>query len=350
MLSSADESLTVHDPALPGLGLLLDDAALAAWLGRRLGTDLDVSPRYLRYKHATSCVLAAEVRSGSGRWPCLFTAHAPDDSTKLAKTVDRAPPGSVLGVDFGRGLLATTPAADRDLPALALLEEPDARRRLLRGLVGDQHGLRRASVETLRYKPQRRWVGLVTFPRGMRVVLRVYPPATLPGVAAALTAWSGGPPAHPRVLGSSTERGVAALEWVAGTILTCGEEADFAAAGALLGRLHTRDDVVLAERVRWSETGAVHAAADHLGVLLPDQADEVSDLAQVVDARLRALSRCRRPVHGDFSADQVVVGADGQTTLIDLDASRPGDPAEDLACAAAALGRDVVLGRLSPAT
>jgi hypothetical protein len=353
VLSSADRALALRDSALPGLGLLLDEQELGTWLSTATGDPVRLRTSYLRYKFGTSCVLAGHLDTAQGPVPCLVSAYTGADFAKLAKTLQRAPEGSVLGVDLTRGLVATTPAADRDLPALSRLEDDTRRRRLLRAVLGDRHGLRGARLETLRHKPHRRWIGLVSLGREERTVLRVYRPAEARRATHAIEACGRLDVAVSRLLGADIRRGVAAVEYVPGDVLferaangPAGALAGFRAAGAALGRLHASSAVMLRSTPRAGEAHAVRAAATQLAVLLPDQAEDIRQLASTLSNRLATSQPARVPIHGDFSAEQVVVGDADTATLIDLDSARLGEPASDLACAAAALARDAVIGRL----
>jgi hypothetical protein len=308
-----------------------------------------VRVHYLRYKYATSCVLAGDVDLPDSARACLVSAYANPDKAKMTKTLERAPAGSVLGVDPARGLVATTPAADRDLPALALLDDDLRRRRLLRRVLGDRPGLRHVTVQPLRHKPHRRWVGIVQPRQGPRAVLRCYRPGRARAATEAIAAWAGGEPRTPRLLGVYPRRGVAAVDFLPGRLLSQGTTPDFLAAGRALARLHCRPDVVLRTSGPVAEARAVRASAGLLSVLLPDMAEDLSDLAGVLGHRLVAMEHVRRPLHGDFSADQVVIGDRG-VAMLDLDAARLADPAVDLACASASTTLDVVLGRLTGTT
>ncbi len=353
MLSPADEVLALRDPAMPDLSVLLDDDALGAWLSERLDERVRVQARYLRYKPANSCVLVADVDSGSARWPCLFSGYAQTNADKITKLLARSPAGSVLAYEPGRGLLATTPAADRDLPGLARLDDTDARERLLRRLLGPRPGLSGASVQSLRHNPHRRWVGLVRLTAGPPVVVRCYRRENLHAASEAIGAWHDTGLRTPRLLGTHPRRGVAAVEYVDGEALprTPGDEdSDFHAAGAMLARLHAQRNVVLRTLSPTEEARAASSAARQLVELLPEHRVDVSELGQVLSAWLAAMAPAMQPTHGDFSSDQVVIGSDGKPALIDLDAARLGDPAADLACADAAVERDVVVGLIDPAT
>jgi hypothetical protein len=349
VLRAADQDLVARDPAIPGLGVLLDDQALGGWLSEQMQTTVRVRVRYLRYKHATSCVLAGDVDLPETGRTCLVSAYAHPDTVKMTKTLARAPAGSVLGVDPARGLLATTPAADRDLPALAVLDDDLRRRRLLRRLLGDRTGLRHATLQTLRHKPHRRWVGIMQPRHGPQAVLRCYRPGRARAATEAIAAWAGGDPRTPRLLGVYPRRGIAAVDFLPGRMLPQGTVTDFRDAGEALARLHSRTEVLLRTSGPVSESRAVRASAGLLSMLLPDMADDLDDLADVLADRLVAMEQVRRPIHGDFSADQVVIGDRG-VGLLDLDSARLADPAVDLACASASTTLDVVLGQLTCST
>ena len=96
MLRAADQDLVARDPAVPGLAVLLDDEALGRWLSEHMQTTARVRVRYLRhlrYKHATSCVLAGDVDLPGSGSPCLVSAYAHPDTVKMTK------PWSVLPRD-----------------------------------------------------------------------------------------------------------------------------------------------------------------------------------------------------------------------------------------------------------
>jgi thiamine kinase-like enzyme len=349
VLRAADQDLVVRDPAVPGLAVLLDDEALGRWLSEQMQETARVRVHYLRYKPGTSCALAGDVDLADGGRACLVSAYAHPDNVKATKTLQRAPAGSVLGVDPARGLIATTPAADRDLPALALLDDDVGRRRLLRRVLGDRPGLRHTTVQTLRHKPHRRWVGVVQPRQGPQAVLRCYRPARARAATEAIAAWAGGEPRTPRLLGVYPRRGVAAVDFLPGRLLSQATAADYLAAGRALARLHCRREVVLRTSGPVAEARAVRASAALLSVLLPDKAEDLDELADVLGNRLVAMEHVRRPIHGDFSADQVVIGDRG-AGLIDLDSARLADPAVDLACASASMTLDVVVGQLACTT
>jgi len=355
MLSPADEALAARDPLLPDLGLLLDTDACGSLIADRLGGPLQLTPRYLRYKPGTSCVVAVGVTTPAGEQSWLITSYAAESAEKVAKAVERAPERSVLVAEPDRGLLVATAAADRDLPGLAALHG-QRRQRLLRRLLAHELTVDGLHLRTLRHNPHRRWVGTLNATDGPQALLRVYRPEHRRAFTDAIAALARSDLGTPRLLGVHKRLGVVAMQFLPGVTLAelghpddpGGDCAGYRSAGVALARLHACTGLALAPIAATAEVSSVRKSSRQLAQLLPDMATEVHALSDVLARRLRDMPRLQRPVHGDFSADQVVITDEGAARLIDLDSARLGDPAADLACAAAALARDVVLGGCPP--
>ena len=331
MLSCADLSLVARDPSLPALRLLLDEDVLAELLGG------PVVRCYLRYKPGTSCVAAVRLADGQD---VLVTAYDVAGRAKAAKTLAVVPPAAVLLHDQGTRLLATVSHADRDLPALAVLADPRRRRRLLRRLLPGATGAEDAEITGVAWKPHRRWVGLTHL--DATVVLRAYRPQDAGRAADVLTRLTAAGAATPGLLGHVPALGLLAVQHLPGEDLeraTGGGRADAAqvrASGRALAALHLLDVQGLPARTLQAEAAAVQAAAEQVGALLPELSERTRRLAGQLAERLAALPLVTGTLHGDFSADQVVVDG-SRAALIDLDRAAVGDPAADLGNAAAAL-------------
>ena len=340
MLRPADASLVARDPRLPGLAVLLDADALASVVGA------PVEGGYLRYKPGTSCVLSATAALPGGPAEVVITAYDDDGEPKLAKALAR---GHVVAIDPSRRLVVVRAAADRDLPALErLLGDDRARRRVLRTVLPGRSGTRKARLDTLRYKPARRWVAKLTGLAGGPVALRAYRPADA-AAAAARYAQLGGQAGLPALLGVDAPLGVVAVEWMSGERVNTTDAASLRATGKALAELHQTHAPRLPALADESE--AVTAALELVAVLLPDDAPATAALAGRVAQRLAELPPSSVTAHGDFSLDQVVRGDDGRVRLLDLDRAGCGDPAADLGSLRAAViaegaAPDALLGPL----
>lgn len=341
MLSPADADVARRDPALPGLSLLLDDGAVSELVGAV------VRRRYLRYKPGTSCVLGATAALPEGPVEIAVIAYASGGGPKLDKVLDAAPRGAVLAFSRPVGVVATRATADRDLPLLALSQEK--LRKVVQRAVPGCPALSGARVQTLSYKPMRRWVGLLEPRDGAPVLLRAY---RLEDAAAAGILHDLGEvgPRTPRLLGTDLERGLVVTEYLPGRPLDAvlrdgvATPAELHATGRALATLHRAAAPALPRRSPDDDATAVVDTAEQVAVLLPELAGRALALAAAVCVRLAALPPESTPVHGDFSADQVVVGPDGSVALLDLDRAALADPASDLAGVWAALVAQPVPG------
>lgn len=322
MLTDADRRLAARDPGVPGLAVLLDPDALTAWLRARWrGRPARDRPppdavtiEYLRYKPRTAMVAAVELSWPGATRSGFVKAVAPRAAPKLAKLR-----GAIVDDTL---LLAYGDAADdRRLPGLTRLHaEP-------------------AAVRTLRYKPERRWVGVI----GDRVVKVHRPPLEPATVRDHRAVQATGLPV-PDLLEARPRHGLVAYRWVDGKPLDHGglDDATRREVGVLLRRLH--DCPVVPARSRPPHHLELAGAARSVAAVLPEVAETARSTQRAITATLAGLDRSVVPVHGDFSADQVIAGPAG-LAVIDLDRLCADDPAVDLAGWVAA---EIVAGRADP--
>ena len=338
MLGPADLAVVDRDRDLPALPLLLDAAALSEWLTWQTGEDCRVRPGRLRYKPGTSCVLAFVLERGPDgeRTACLARTYHSDLAHKVEKSLAKAHPDAVLAVEHALPLLVTDITGDRDVVALGRLRG-DARTALLRDVLPDRGDLGTATLSTLSHNPERRWVGLLRSAAGDPVVLRAHRHGHVDQHVRGYALHGGSEPRTPRLLGSSRRHALVAVEWVPGRELGLrgATPETLVATGAALAHLHARHVSRLAHLTADGQAEAVRRGAEQCALLQPTLTREVSALADAVTARLAELRHPHALLHGDFSADQVVVGDDGSVTLIDLDSAGRGHPAADLGSARA---------------
>ena len=326
----------ITDARLPGLAELLDPDRLAARI-EQAGAQLS-RRSHLRYKPGTSCVAGIVLDDGDAFGYVVSEAAR----AKLDKIIGRADPAAILLHDRERNLIIARAEADRDLPALA---DPQS------ALAAIRPGPP-ASLRTLAYKPQRRWVGLAGRPGEPPVLLRAYRRTTVADAHRRL-AWYGELTGSRRALGWRARSGLIATTFQPGTSLAdlierrAADDDALHGCGVALARLHDQPPLP-GPTVRRADPAAT---ADLIAVILPDEATRAR---QILD-RLRATAPTAgpiRPCHGDFSTDQVIIadlsdvscprgqlGSDNSAgrrdgagvDLIDFDRSGLGDPAADLA-------------------
>ena len=324
--------------------------------GAGIGT---MRARYLRYKPATSCLVAYRVEAGGAE----HDLHALTWCGGEGPRFDKAESRRLVPGPLGPGLLRwdDVPAAlwsfpnDLEVRALNRLGEPAARRRLLWRLARHRPELQDAAFEPLAYKPARRFVGKLTAANGAQAVVKLYSRSSW----AARTSIEQAPDSVerlrlPETLGRSERHRAALLDWLPGELLTdllrrtelpCVE---LEAAGAALAELHGGDGSDLPLRDPAFGDEGLLALAETLGRLAPERAGATAEVARGLAAAFGRSAREAElvPVHGDLHAKQIVVDG-GRVGLLDLDRAARSSRAEDLGNLLAHLERDGVLGRLA---
>ena len=337
-VAPADTALSLADPAVPGLSAVLDPLALVQRLAPGWGI-AGAQIRYLRYKRGTSLVAGLELTAGDGA-TSLAQAFAlgPGASDKLAKVVlagEADDVGRGVAVDRGLGAGLTDVTADRHLPGV---------RRVLRDLAGDD------VATPLVYKPGRRWVTRIDRADGP-VLVKVHRPGALPGVRAGDRALRGLPVSLATTV--RQRRGIVTSPWVPGTALDRFEGPGVAelwsCAGDVLAQIHRRPPTT--DLVRVDRALLLAGAVEAVRAIAPDLAGDARAVADRIRTGL-AGDQALHVVHGDFSADQVIVhphppaptaGNPDQpaVTVVDLDRVGLDYPVADLA---SWYGADVAAG------
>lgn len=344
-MNPADHALATRDPALRMLARVLDPDEAAGivaeampWLEVRGAT-----AEYVRYKPATSCLVGYRFDTASGCRAGYLKTVAADSEAKIAKMEQRG------AVKVGPGL------------AICLLPY-DPRIRALARFGADMTGLLErlgqppttpAQVTALAYKPERRYVGLVRSSSRPAAVVRAYTSSGFPEARHSIeTHPQPGEVVTPTVLGKSDRYRSVLISWLDGTPLVgdlhSQPERLGSQVGAALAVLHhsNGDDGApirgrIASRIAtsWKAVGWLLGAANH-------PTDFSEKLARVVNESHRI-----GQIHGDFSADQVLVNRDdGRIGVIDWDRSGLADPTWDLASFLADLETRSLAGSLTDST
>lgn len=366
MLSQDDAALVRRDPLLPGLSKLLDVEAFGEVLRASLDLDMTTAPRatYVRYKPATSCLVAYEVDSPKGSVVIHATAYPVANAGKLRPRprVARIERGSANGHVVLPELAMTLCRfpADASLRGLRRLTRKHSRERMLRELFPAEAELWRSTLSTLRYKPERRYVGALAVNGERWGVARVYADDDVFNASLAVSDGFSREPAwlegvrFPRRLARVQESRTLILEWLSGRPVTLLLEENVAGAihgagvaGSVAATIHGR-----------KIAGAGLRCADHPGAVLTSAEKALSELAPSLESRVFALTRRLAPqlaystgeartVHGDFYADQLLQLEDGCTGVLDLDRVAAGDPAADLGCFLGHIQRAAISGDVS---
>ncbi len=357
---SADRELARRDPSLPGLALVLDGEAIARRLGHA-AVDLGVrtvEARYTRYKPGGSCLVFYRLSTRRGELWAHAKAFRSDARAKALKAhaMSTASPGfGVAGsIHFpDERVVVTFFPNDHDLPALARLAHDGPRSSLLARIAPTRPDLARAPLDTLAYKPERRYVGHLAGDEGSAVI-RLYSRGEFMCVAARARAHdqlSRGPLRLCAPIAVAARKRVVITGWLPGTPLDTLLSRDTVPAGALeelgaaLARFHATPVASVPVRTRVEEILGLRASAESVGVLCPRLGARAALLGRHLCQNAAEALEPRAPIHGDLTADQVVIDPSG-IGLIDLDALAAGDPAADIASFAAELIVAEIEGRL----
>jgi thiamine kinase-like enzyme len=335
----ADLALAGRDDALPCLAAMLDDDHLSELVGEALHVTR------VRYKPHTS-LLVAFLRTGLGRdgygW-ALSTAGN-------VKLDGRARSSARHG---GGVRLVSLPVPHTDATiAVGGIEDDWALRKNLRWL--GEYGLERLGIartpgqgllsgtaRVLRYKPERRLVLLAESP-GASIVIKT---AALPADEDAERAFHQRLQRHgvsvlPRLgdAGCSSHGTSASPAWGDRDLTANGNPEGARRAGEALARLHgvpveeESGPAAQSEALRLQ----LEATCSMVAALMPSLETPAAKIAYRIRRQLDEAPDAGTAVqvHGDFSADQVLVSG-AEIRLIDFDRARAGTPESDLGSFAA---------------
>jgi tRNA A-37 threonylcarbamoyl transferase component Bud32 len=340
MLSDADTAVVARDPVVPGLAVLLDPDRLAEELNRLLpGRRPETATiTYLRYKPGTSCLAGLRLETPDGTVELSAKAYRAETYAEARARTERPQLTTWLGPSCLRldqhFIIFRGFPHDRKLKALVRLFDAERGAALLRQTLPDRPDLWSSAIEIIRYKPERRLVAVLSQAGRPGASLKAYDKDDFG--AADHDAFDGkGRLRLPRRLGRHSELRILVRDWLEGESLhqllsqpgfdpACCREV-----GAALADLHGQEGRVLPGRPSGADGAAALAAAAMVAKLLPDLSDRVRSIAASTASVLGSASSWPTPIHGDFSAEQVIVG-DGMLGVIDFDHASCGDAASDL--------------------
>ncbi len=365
MLDRGDRELVSRDRELIGLRTLLDASAFTELL-QQSHPDAKIEeacPYYVRYKPGTSCLVGYHVRAGELRTEVYARCHHPDSRDKATKgeRLTSIPsalgPGIVVRPDLNLVIYAFP--NDHEIRGLRRMFERGLNRVRVKRLLPDHRALWNGTLTRIRYKPERRCVAklcvdrLPGVPGEARAVVKLYSPEGFEAALARVNRFANRPGLRlPSFLGAAERYWALAWEWIEGPplldVISELSNSDQACerVGAALGDLHRQEPHLSFTYACEDYCGTLEAAAVAIGSICADLNERAQGLSRDLAAALRDHPWRPAPIHGDFSADQVLLsGVDA--VFLDLDRAGIGDPLIDLGSLRAKLIADTVENRLT---
>lgn len=360
MLTGANAKVASYDEKMPGMALLLDPDAFTEAL-RRARPDVkegSLRATYLRYKPKSSLLAAYRMQSSQGQTDLYAKAYRLG-SRKFKNARDST--GSATS-DGTRGwcwdhlAVCVYPfPCDRQVSALASIIDGEKRALLLREIVPNRPELWQAALEPLRYKPETHYVGKLSPIAAEPAILRVCGAERLASVIRGAEAFvSRGPLRISRLIGVSKRQCVVVQEHLSGLNLDRAirdpswKAQTMTVVGAALAELHGQKAGPLMDKDPDQSAQKLLRRAELIGCIDAETGRYATVVAQRFAAGLVDTAYERRPIHGDFSPNQVLF-TDDSAGICDTETAALGDPAADLGCFISYMERLAMGGVLSDA-
>lgn len=340
MLSQADAAVVARDRDLPGLATLLDDAALHDVMSRaQPGTEFTaVRADYLRYKPGTNCLARLSLRANGVDTFGYAIAYRHDAERKIGL--------GALGTNGSFGSdskLAREHIAiylfphDRRLPALSKLNDESATRRLLGRIAPSFANDPALHLQTLRYKPERRYVARLSIGDRPAAALKLYTFDAYRAARRAEKTISGMQSnCFARCLGHSNSHAALLFEWVEGaapllSLPGSGPTSDqLCSAANTIHRLHSQRSATLPMHSREEFLRQLEGQMVQLQWMFEEQCTTLDSIFRAISNNLQEGAEPKLvSCHGDLHPEQLVGGEAGPV-LLDFDRACLAEAASDL--------------------
>ncbi len=349
MLSTAEEKLVQRDEAITGMKMVMDPDIFLDAL-RTTQPWLNVSSvqlTYIRYRPTRFCLVSYRINTPSAAEPLL--THVTAYNQKFWRKLSI--PDNNHHVALQDHVLLSIFPGDHKLIALAQLMNRQNRQTILKNLEPvDVTALPEnisTEIETLSYKPQRRYVGRIHFEHGTSALLKHYREREYhsSAVTTVIDCPATARLRTPRLLGRLQRDHSLLFEWLPGQLLNSKTIAAPTATaflyeiGAALAEFHTLATDGLKQRTLSMKVDKLSAVATTIAQLHPPLATFSQDLAADISQKLLQEALVAQRIHGDFTPNQIVLMDKGQIAIVDHDENVCGNPVEDLGLFIACLFR-----------
>ncbi len=342
MPHKGDEQLANRDKAIPGLKTIFDPTAFPKLIGRAIGMIPNRAEiNYVRYKPGTNCLVSYKVMFGDAEHLVYAKSYSREQFIKLEKwmqTPTADSPVSEKGVYVfdDLGIALSLFPNDRKIEQIKRLRDESYRSRFSNKLLDGDNAWTSGDLQTLRYKPERRFVAKLDTINRCNIV-KVYAAESdyQKAKKGALLLSAAADPSCPRLHGHSHRFRALVFEYINGTLLTDLMSSDapdfeiFASVGKALAAFHRTGYKGLTKRDATTLQSEMNATSSLLTHLMPHLKVSVQRIHLALTELLEASPMRQTLIHGDFYADQIIIRND-EPVILDLDEAALGEPAIDL--------------------
>ena len=360
MLSFNDKDFVKNEKKIIGISTLLNPKEFVKAIRPFFPSEDIESARltYIRYKPFRKCLVKYQLTMGGKTYYVYAKAYSPYKFIKSKNVND--PQFAKSEIRQGKftlkdkGIVVSIFPSDSNLKSLKKFNKLKSRHILFKQLFPNRPELWKGNLQTLSYKPERRFVAGIKTKNGIEAVLKIYSPNGYPKAKnKALALMSNKDLQIPKCLGWLDKENVLVFEWLPGKTLNQLLTEDFERtlqiikkAGYLLAFFHSQDIKDIQSQNNKEESLDLLNQADYVGFLFPNIASKAKKLARFLVSKLVLEPNFKNLTHGNFIAKNVIVN-NGNVDLIDFDETILGDPRTDLGSIISSLQIKVVTEKIS---
>jgi len=361
MLTSDLKDIVKREKNILGLSTLLDPESfvkiLQPFFPEKILENMILS--YIRYKPGMNCLTLYELKVNGKKHEIYAKAFGRDNKIKIQKYKKRTTINGTIG--FGRifledkGIMVGLFPNDNKINSLKFLDNGKNQEDIFRKLFPHRKELWKGKVQTLQYKPEKRYGGVITTKSGSQATIKFYDKVGfLKAKKNALIFKSKKNLRISQCLGHSNKGMILGFEWINGKDLgkLLLENPKFAKkavanTGKALAKLHSRKIANLDNfnSDYWFQNFS--RQEDLIKHICPHLENQFRKLGKHLRSFLYSSMSVSNPIHSDFNPSQVIVDVDGNVTLLDFDRAGLGDPRLDLGSFIASLYYLLLFGKIS---
>ena len=360
MLTANLKDIVRREKNILGLSTLLDTQAFVKIIQPLFPEKILEKPllKYIRYKPGMNCLTLYDLKV-NGKKQIYAKAFGHDNKIKIQKSKERA---TINGdFDFGRiffedrGIMVGLFPNDNKINSLKLLDNGKNQKDLFRKLFPHKSELWKGKVQTLNYKPERRYSGVITTKSGSQAIVKFYDKSGFLKAKNNTRIFKSKKNLRiSQCLGHSNKQMVLGFEWINGKDLgeLLLENPKFAKkavanTGKALAELHSRKIKNLDKLNSDDELSNFSRQGDLIKHICPHLKNQFREIGKHLQSFLYSSMSVTNPIHGDFNPSQVIVDVDGNVTLLDFDRAALGDPRLDLGSFIASLYYQLLFRKIS---